>query len=205
MQPKKEARVAKLAMPLSWRKVLPGLALVALGVLFGFVYFQDNTNAFMGALAAIFVASGGVLIFKGIKPSEIGYSFSGGKKHTGNENAIIWFAKRDADTGKDVPVILKVCSVQKIPTGARLHYMRTWKKHYYELYNDTKTKKLLPVVLPDKIPFSPGLFKIPAAMQTYKDAIDYSPPSLLQKAAPGVLLLAMVIVGFLMLVTGDAA
>ena len=196
-------KAIKRLLPISWRKLIPGLLLIALGIWAGSFYIKDNTVMLWGIIAALAIAGGGFLSFQGIKPAESGFAFTqdGKKKQTGKENAIIWFAKHKAETSKDVPVILKFAELTHPPIGARLHYLKNFKKHYYELFNNTKTKTLEPVILPDKIPFPPGLFKIPAAMQTYKDAIEYIPPTLMQKIAPGIILLAMGIVGLLMVMT----
>lgn len=200
---KRQGKTTKRILPISWHKLIPGLLLVGFGIWVGSLYMKDNTMMILGVIAALVIASGGFLSYQGIRQSESGFSFTkdGKMKCTGRENAFIWFAKCNAKTGKDVPVILKVTEILHPPIGARLHYFKNFKKHYYELFNNTKTKKLEPFLLPDKIPFPPGLFKIPAAMQTYKDAIEYSPPTLMQKLAPGIILLAMGIVGILMVMT----
>jgi len=194
----------KRLIPVSWRKLIPGVALIGVGMFTGSIYLKDNTLMIMGVIAAIAIASGLFLIRQSFKSDETGFSFGGkGKRgHTGKENAIIWFARRNPETSKEIPVILKFAKLTHPPKGARLHYLRNRKRHYYELFNNLKTKKLEPVILPDKKTFPPGLFQIPAAMQPYKDALEYSPPTMLQKIAPGILLLGMVIVGILMVMTG---
>lgn len=200
----------KRALPVTWWKLILGISLIAVGGLSLFMYLNDTHSMFLAVAFIVTAAPGVYLIFTGLKTGDSGLSFfnkggNGKGEWTGRENAIIWIARRNTETGKDLPVILKFAEIEdkKVPKGARLHYVRNLKRRFYELRNDTKTNKLLPVTLPDKKSFPPELFQIPAAMQTYKDAIDYSPPSLLQKVAPGVLLLAMGIVGLLMVVTGD--
>ena len=212
----------KFVIPISWRKVIPGIILFIIGIWIGSIYMSNNTNIFAGITAAISLASSGFLFYKGINIAGAGYSFMGNgrKKKLGNENAIILFARRE-DTGKDKPIIIKFVELKYPPTGARLHYFRNFKRHFYELFNDNdieigdldvsedaiinndikKRNRMKPVNLPDKIPFTPGLFRIAAAMETYKDAIEYSPPTLFQKLAPGAILLAMGIVGILMVMT----
>ena len=195
----------KKVIPISWRKLIPGLVLIGIGIIAGTVYMSDNANMFMGVIAALAIASGALLSYQSVTSGESGFAFSGKRKGniTGRENALIFYAKHNPFIeGKDVPVILKFAEIEHIPIGARPHYLRNLKKHYYELFNNTKTKKLEPVVLPDKKSFPPGLFQIPAAMQPYKDAIEYSPPTMLQKIAPGILLLGMGLVGLLMVMTG---
>jgi len=200
-QLKKDGPV-KRVIPVSWWKLIPGLALIGLGIWVGSFYLEDTSVMLFGVIASLAIAGGGLLAYTSIKSAEVGFSFTkDGKKKTGDENAFVWIARRDEKTGKDVPVELKVCAIKKPPKGARLHYFKNFKKHFYELRNDTKTGELIPFHLPDKIPFPPELFKIPAAMQTYKDAIEYSPPTLMQKLAPGMILLAMGVVGLLMVMT----
>jgi len=196
------AKKIKRVLPISWRFLIPGVVLVLIGVAIGSIYMLDRTNILAGMACAITIAGGGLLAFKGIKFGGSGFLFTNGqRKITGRENAIILFAQRDPETQKDVPLMIKFVELANPPKGARLHYVRNLKRHFYELYNNTTTKKLEPVILKDKKSFPPELFQIPAVMQTYKEAIEYSPPTLLQKVAPGILLLAMGVVGILMVMT----
>jgi len=190
----------------SWWKLITGSALLAVGILFFSFYVRDIQNMFMAILSVFTLTPGGFLIYLGLKSGKMGFSFSaeGGTKYTGKENSIVLVAYRDKVTKKDVPrgIFFATIKPNKIPLGARKHYLRNLKKHFYELYIDGATGKLLPVVLPDKKSSPPELFKIPATMQPYKDCMEYNPPNLFQKLAPGVILAAMGIVGLLMLVTG---
>jgi len=193
---------AKRVIPVSWRRLIPGVASIGIGIASGSVYLNDYANMFMGVVSAVAFAAGLFLVYGSFKSSEAGFTFSK-KKYTGRENAIILFAKSNPGiTDKAVPVILRFVEIKHPPSGARLHYLKNTKRHYYELFNNLETKKLEPVVLPDKKSFPPEQFQIPAAMQLYKDAIEYSPPTMFQKIAPGVILLGMGIVGLLMIATG---
>ena len=198
-----EKKVRRL-FPVTWWKLVCGIALIGAGIPAGAVYLNDNKIMIMGVIAAAAIASGLFLVRQSFRAGEAGFSFGGdGKKGpTGRENAIILFAKRNPTTSLDVPVIIKFVEVLHPPIGARLHYLRNKRKHYYELFNNTKTKHLELVVLKDKKSFPPGLFQLPAAMQPYKDALEYSPPTMMQKVAPGIILIGMVIVGILMVMTG---
>lgn len=200
---KGQGGVAKRTLRISWLKLISGLTLIGIGILFGSYYMKDTAVMLFGVVAILATGGGGYLSYASLSGAESGYQFAkkGKKKFTGRENAFIWFARHDPETKRDIPVMLKVCEINHPPRGARLHYFRKFKKHYYELFNNTETKKLEPFTLPDKIPFPPNLFKIPAAMQTYKDAIEYSPPTLMQKLAPGMILIGMCIVGLLMIMT----
>jgi len=172
----------------------------------GSFYLNDPQNIVLGILTVFALAPGAILFYLGLKASEVGFSFGvkGQRRYTGKENTIMIFAKPDSDAKKDIPfgILFLEMRKEKLPKGVRLHYVRNLKKHFFEVYNNTKTNKLEPVLLPDKKSSPPELFKIPATMQPYKDCMDYNPPSLLQKIAPGILLAAMGIVGLLMLVTG---
>jgi len=196
---------AKRTFNISWWKIAIGGVLIGVGILFGFLYLKSQ-NPVLGILATFAIAPGAYLVYTNVKGSESGFYFSRGKrKYSGEENAIVWFALRDPNSNKDIPRSVSFVHIQneKIPKGARQHYVRNLKKHFYELYFNTLTRKLEPFSLPDKKASPPELFKIPATMQPYKDCMEFNPPSLLQKVAPGILLLAMGLVGLIMLVTGD--
>lgn len=199
----RQDKKVKRVLSISWWKIIPGVALIGIGLIAGAFYLNDNRNMLLGALAVFTIAPGVLLAYTGLKQGESGFAFNTTKqKYTGKENALIIFARHTNDTQKDAPLIIKFAKLEHPPKGARLHYVRNLKRHFYELFNNTKTKKLEPVELPDKKSFPPELYKIPATMQPYKDYMDYSPPSMLQKVAPGILLMAMGIVGFLMVITG---
>jgi len=193
----------KRVINVSWWQLLLGVVLLGFGVMVGIAYFNNSRNISLGFLTVLAIAPGVILVYISIKAGEIGFAFSnkGRKQYRGDENAIVLFAKR-SQNGKDIPVCISFLKLNNIPKDARLHYFRNYKKHFYELYNNTTTKKLEPVVLPDKKPSPPELFKIAAVMQPYKACMDYNPPTLIQKVAPGILLGAMGIVGLLMLITG---
>lgn len=197
----KKNKNTSMVIPISWKKMITAVAMITVGVWLGSIYLNDYSNMIAGAVSAVIISGGGFLFFNSLQQGESGFSMSK-KKLTGNENAIIIFAKRNAEGLKDIPVIIKFAEIKHIPQGSRLHYVRNLRKHYYEFYNDTVNKKLVPVTLPDKKSFPPEQFQIPAAMQTYKDAIEYAPPTLLQKIAPGIMLAAMGVVGLLMVITG---
>ena len=205
---KKEDKGVKRVFPITWWKLVIGIVLLCPGAFFGYLYLENVQVIFFGIGASVFIALSIFMVYQSFQAGESGFSFKGKRRYTGKENAIILFARRNGDEGevKDVPVAIRFHELkpEHIPRGARLHYVRNLKKHYYELLYNTTTKKLEPVILPDKKSFPPELFKIPAAMQTYKDAIEYSPPTLLQKVAPGILLLAMGIVGILMVMTAPS-
>jgi len=192
----------KKQWPISWWKMLAGSGLVLIGVLFMIIYLNDYHNMMAGGIAVFTLGPGIMLLYFSFQSiGEAGYLYDGKRKITGKENAIILLADRNGN-GKDIPRKIVFAEVKKIPKGARMHYVRNLKKHFYELKNNTETRKLEPVILPDKKSFPPELFRIPACMQAYKDAVDYSPPTMLQKIAPGILIGAMGVVGLLMVMTG---
>lgn len=189
----------KRIIPINWKYLVPGIVMLVTGAVACFFYLQDRHNVVMAYLTAFLFGGGGYLAYLGFSGASSGFAFD--KKYTGKENAIILVARRNPITGKDMPVGIKIIELKHPPVGARMHYVRNLKKHFYELWFNPATKKLMPVVLPDKKSFPPELFQIPAAMQTYKEAIEYVPPTLFQKLAPGAILLAMGIVGILQVVT----
>jgi len=195
----------KRKLPVSWQKLVLATLLIGAGIALGVMYMDNPRNAVPGAGAFFAIGGGLFLIYNDLsKGPGSGFMFADGKrKPTGRENALVLFAKRNPETGKDVPLIMRFLELRHPPKGARPHYIRNLHRHYFELINNTTTHKLEPVQLPDKKAFPPELFKIPAAMQPYKDYMDYRPPRLMEKVAPGVLLAAIGIIGFLMIVTGE--
>ena len=197
---KKDKSITKTHGTITWWKIGVGIALLVVGFASGAVYLGDIKNMVAAFGLIIGLSAGGAFIYWSFNRQAPGYIVNN-QKLTGRENAIVHFAKQNGN-GKDVPVCTRFVYLTKPPRGASLHHVLNLKKHFYEFWNNPVTRKIEPVVLPDKIPFPPGLFKIPAAMQTYKDAIDYSPPTMFQKMAPGMILLGMGIVGLLMVITG---
>lgn len=187
----------------SWWKTILGGALVAACIPFLVIYISaPRENMAMGIGFIFFMIAGGSLLYISLfKGGEGGYNFN--KRVTGQENAIVLMAKKNSN-GKDVPLGIKFCEIKKIPPGSRPRFLRNLKRHYHYLKFDTdKNNRLVPVELPDKLSYTPELFQFPATMQNYKEAIDYTPPTLAQKIAPGAILVAMLIVGFLMIITMD--
>lgn len=200
---KRQDKIVKRITPVSWWKLAVGIVLFCFGVFFGYMYLNNERLIFFGVGAVFTFAPGLLLIYQSFKTGESGFFFK--KKYTGKENAVVLMARRNGQGTKDVPVGIRFLEIKphQLPKGARLRYIRNLKKHFYELLYNPITKKLEPVVLPDKKSFPPELYKIPATMQPYKDYMEYSPPTMLQKVAPGILLLAIFIVGILMVMTGN--
>jgi len=204
----KSNKPRKAQSKLVWWRLIVAIVLLIVAIGAGIMYFASPSNMMVGIILVFGLAGSGSFFYWGLnqEPATSGYVFN--KKVTGNENAIILFAKRNGDD-RDTPVMLKFAHVSKPPAGARLHYLRNLKKHVYELYNDTSLKgtkeepvrKLKPVTLPDKPPFPPAKFTIPATMQQYLDAIEYVPPTVMQKIGPIALVIAMVVVGILIIAT----
>lgn len=192
---------AKRTFNITWWKAISGGILFAVGLPLFLIYLADPKAMWAGAGAVFTMAPGAFLIYWSFAKTQSGFTYNGQvKRRTGKENALVLFAKRNGK-GKDIPVKLMPIHLQYVPIGSRLHYVRNWKKHMYFLYNDTEAKKLKPVMLPDKKAFPPELFKHHATMQLFKDAIEYRAPSTLQKLAPGIIILAMIVVGILMVMT----
>lgn len=181
-----------------------------MGFAAGAAYLGDIKNM-VAAFGLIFgLSAGGAFIYWSLNRQAPGYIMSA-KKLTGRENAIVHFAKRNGN-GKDVPVCTRFVYLAKPPRGARLHHVLNLKKHFYELKTGKVNKRdkdgnsvvgtgLVPVLLPDKKPFPPSKYAIAATMQQYKDAIEYVPPSVMQKIGPIAIVIAMAVVGLLIVVT----
>jgi len=185
----------------SWWKLIVAIPLLIIAVI-GWIVYAPNPSetTLVGMVALLCTGVAGFLIYFGINKGSTGFAFNG-RKQTGRENAIVLLARRDEAKGKDVPRALCFAELKKIPRGAQRHRLRNLRKHFYEVFYNTATRRLEPVRLPDKKSFPPELFRLPAVMEPYKDALDYTPPSTLQKVAPGVLLLAIVIIGIIMVIT----
>lgn len=205
--PKEEIKTAKKTRKLNYWKIIPGALLVAVGLFSIPMYLADRNNYLPVILMMFGVGGGGYLLYTGIagiKTSVLYGSANGKKKYTGRENAIVIYARRDPVTKKDIPVGIEFEEIKQIPDGAEFHELRNNHKHYYELMNVTTSeggRTLIPVRMPDKKPFPPELFRIPSAMQPYKDYMDYSPPTLMQKIAPAILVGCMFLVGILITIT----
>lgn len=201
----KTSKGVKRTFNISWWKLLLGLVLVIIGLIGGSKYLADNNNMLFAFLTIFGLGPGIILIWFGVSKFKVNYMFFPGKEaptFTGKENAIILKAIRVGD--QDIPEMIEVKHIEdtEIPKNARLHYVKNWRRHFYELYNDTKESDILKAVrMPDKKSFPPEQYKIPAIMQPVKDYLDYLPPTMLQKWAPGILILAIVVVGLLMMVT----
>jgi len=205
----KQNKPNKTQSKLVWWRLIIAIVLLVVAIGAGIMYFANPANMAVGIVLVFGLAGSGAFFYWGLnrEPATSGFVFN--KQVTGQENAIILFAKRNGN-GKDTPVLLKIVTIEHPPTGARLHYVRNLKRHMYELFNDTSvplvkdrqgSKRLKPVTLPDKSPFPPEKFTIPATMQVYKEAIEYMPPSMMQKIGPIALVIAMVVVGILIIVT----
>ena len=199
---KKEKNITKTHSTITWWRFGVGIALLGVGFAAGAAYLGDIKNM-VAAFGLIFgLSAGGAFIYWSLNRQAPGYIMSA-KKLTGRENAIVHFAKRNGN-GKDVPVCTQFVYLTKPPRGARLHHVLNLKKHFYELKTGTTEsgkRGLVPVVLPDKKPFPPSKYAIAATMQQYKDAIEYVPPSVMQKIGPVAIVIAMAVVGLLIVVT----
>ena len=195
---------------ISWWKVILGAICLLVGII-GVMIYVGSMNMFAGVLAVIGLTPGAFLVYYGFKnKKESGYQFASGKKgqHTGKENTIFIKAEWDSERQAAIPVNIDFVETpdNKIPAGAHPHLLRNNGKHYYVIYNpiDAKTGKEFPnkaVIMPDKKLITPEAFVIPSNMQAFKEYMQFNPPSAFQKIASGILILAMIIVGLLMLVT----
>lgn len=194
---------AKRVYPFVVWKVILGGVLIIPAIFFGAIYIKNPLNYYMALALIAFLLPAGYLIYSAFSKMEFGHNLSK-KQAKGNENCLIWFARRNPDTGRDIPYKLLFLRIEPkhIPRTARPKYLRNLGRHVYELTWNTTDKKLEPTILPDKKPLTPQLFVLPATMQPFKDWHDFSPASMMQKLAPGLMILVMIVIGVLMVVTG---
>lgn len=194
--------VTKVHSRITWWRVAAGIAFLIVGLISGSVYMNNIQNMLAAFGMIIGFAASGAFIYWSFNRQSSGFIMAK-RKVTGNENAIVHFAKRNGN-GKYVPICTKFVYLAKPPRGARLHHLINLGKHYYELKTGLKEngkRGLIPVLLPDKKPFPPSKYAIAATMQQYKDAIEYVPPSVMQKVGPVAIVIAMGVVGLLIIVT----
>lgn len=198
----KTSKGVKRVFKISWWKLAPGVALTAFG-LFGMILYLTDINNYLFAGMAVGGLGPGILLIYWVAVNvNVGYMFYTTKrKQTGEENAIVYNARKNSD-GKDVPLELMVIKVNNIPHGARLHYVKNFGRHFYELRFNTSTRKLEEAKLTDRAELTPEQFKEHACMQRVKEWMEYTPPTMMQKVAPGLLLAAMGIVAIIKVMIG---
>lgn len=207
---KNKSLVSKIKSTITWWKIGVGIVFLVIGFVSGAVYMGDIKNMVAAFGLIIGLSSGGAFIYWSFNRQAPGYILAN-QRITGKENAIVHFAKRNG-TGKEIPICTRFVYLTNPPKGARLHHVLNLKQHYYELKTGMVNKidnngnlvvghGLVPVLLPDKKPFPPSKFAIAATMQQYKDAIEYVPPSIIQKIGPIAIVIAMAVVGLLIIVT----
>lgn len=198
----KEKGVEKVADKTWWKLIAGGILAVG-AVIFFVVYYTNPENIIMPVLFVFTALPAGYLIYTGLKKRESGFKFtdSSKRKYTGRENCINIYAAADSDTGQDIPVVVDFVYMANPPKGPK-HYVRNLKRHFYENYNDTSKKKLLPVKFTDQKSYTPETANLPFTMQQVLDYYQYAPPSTLTKLAPWVIIVAMIVIGILMVITG---
>lgn len=193
----------------NWWFITPAIILFIIAIICGFNYVS-SMNMLVGGACVVTGVGGVVFLYFGLQgKGEKGYIHEGEKPYTGAENSIVIYARGNTETKLAEPLAIKFEEIEKekIPEGATLHFLRNLKKHFYELQNiidddGKEVEGLKPVKLPDKKYCPPSKFVIASCMQAYREYMEFNPPSTIQKIAPGVLLIAMIIVGILMVVTG---
>ncbi len=197
----------KRHLNISWWKLTVAAFATLIGLAGLIQYISDIRNVFAGLMLAVGLGTAGFFTYWGIAGFSQKYIFNTGRKqYTGKENALMILATRNSK-GKDVPHGIYFAQINNPPKGARLHYQRNFRRHMYEVYNDNTPKalregpKLKPVSLPDKKPFSPAEGALAAAMQEVKDWYEYNPPTLMQQLTPGIIFVAIIIIGILEVMT----
>lgn len=197
------SRGVKRMLNISWWKVVTGAVLVLIGLVAGASYLSDYTNMIAGGATVFGLGPGTILIWWGLSKFSQSFMFNTATARiaTGKENAVRILATRNGGN-KDRPFLIDFVELKKPPRGARLHYFRNYRRHFYEIMNDTAARnKIKELLLPDKKPYPPELYKTAAIMQAVKDYEEYSPMTALQKWSPVIIVVTMGVVGLLMTIT----
>lgn len=199
----KTTKGVKLFVNVSWWKVITGVALFVVGIVFTFLYLNSQQNMFFAFLAMLTLAPGVLLAYYGASNFKISYMFNyKASAHTGKENAVIIYARKHPENnGLDQPLLIAFRYLTRVPNGARLRYFRNFRRHFYELIVNTNTHKLQDMRMPDLKYPPPREYKTPAVMPCTQEYLNYAEPTMMQKLAPGILMAVMGIVGILMVIT----
>jgi hypothetical protein len=193
--------------PIKWWRFILGAVCAGIGII-GIVMYGTSLNVAMGIVAIAGLVPGAFLIYYSFNRKESGYVFQDkAKQYNGRENSIKISATYNPETKRAVPDRIEFAYIEIPLPGARLHLLRNNGRHYYEYMNIVGEGKigdeLMPVILPDKKLCTPEAFCIPSNMPRTKEYMDFNPPTNFQKIASGVLILVMVIIGILMVMTGN--
>lgn len=185
-----------------WWMIILGVVIFSMGITFGYLYTTD-ANMFMAVIAVICLLGGGSLLYLGMqKPGEKQQQIMKQSGIPQEVNCISILAKRDTEKGKDIPLVIKFHRSLR-PKGTS-HYIVNTKEQLFINFNNTSKKKMMPAQLPDKGYASPAVFPIHSNMPRYREYMEYTPPTMMQKVAPGILLVAIIIVGIIMVATGPS-
>ncbi len=186
-----------------WWMIIPGGISLAIGITAGYLYMSSQ-NQFAAVITVIFLLAGGILLYSGMKkPGALtGYQMIKQRGIPKEVNCISILATRnpESENGHEVPLVIKFHRALR-PKGTP-RFIVNLKKHMFVNINDTLKKKMMPVKLPDKRYASPAVFPVHSNMPRFREYMEYTPPSMLQKIAPGILLVAIIIIGILMVATG---
>ena len=184
---------AKAIIP--WRLILlwvGGAVCIAIGFTLAFVWSDNRENIWPALGFIVFVVGGGYLLYLGWhRPSEVTV-IVGSEKPQGVVNCLNIYAHKDEGTGKVMPT--KVAFEWLDPTELKgqpwqCTNNRNW--YYVNLWNIAKDR-LEPFVLPDSQYIDPQEFANIINMPAHKNLFERE-PSMMQKVAPGIMLLALII------------
>ena len=178
-----------------WLYGIIGVSAVGLGILLGAMWGQ-NKNPFLGLLMLIAFGSGVLLIVKCLRyQSEGVYLTPEGEVTTKvikQANSLNIYAKVDPETKQVVPVKIAFENMDKEKLEGYPRRLRNDNKLYFVHILDIEKQKLIPFRLPDTRFCPPTQLSIPARMSA--NWAYWKPiPSLFQRIAPWMLVLALIV------------
>lgn len=168
--------------------LIGGVLALLLGFWMGSLWGTSRDNLMLALLTILLLPAGAFLIYKGIKRPEVAAVIVGAKAPIGVVNSVNIYAKKD-ENGKLMPERVAFENVKK-PLGQPQQCVNNGNWYFVHIF-DLVTGKLKPFVLPDSQYFDPAEFANVINMPAHKKLFTQK-VSLLQKIAPGILLVAFI-------------
>jgi len=175
-----------------------GLLVVILGFFMASLWSTSRDNMVLALLTVLLIPAGAFSIYKGIKRPDSDAVIVGAKKPVGPVNSLNIYARRD-ESGKLLADRVVFENVKK-PLGQPQQCVNNGNWYHVHIF-DLATNKLKPFVLPDNQYFDPAEFANVINMPAHKKLFERK-VSLLQKIAPGILLVAFLIAAIALVAVG---
>lgn len=172
-----------------WFYVIGGAFAIVFGIGLGFLWGQ-NKNPILGLMMILVIGMGALFFIKGIKYQDAGTILAPEGKFRGKANSLNIYAKKDPETSMPVPARIIFEDVAA-PEGYPQRCRNDGKYYYVHIFNLEK-QSLTPFNLPDTKFCPPTQLRIPATMQA-NHAYFRPVPSLFQRIAPWMLVLALAV------------